>query len=216
MKTSLLRMWVLSQTGLSQLWLKTRFCSPRTSGDDSNQLFETQPWPNWISQTPFLICPRYCFYWIKRANQNCCSGFWEGLHFLILMIIRWLVIRQQMLHCGFSLSLSFSCISSFFSIHVLPFCFSFFLSFCPPLSFSLNLGWKGHCYILLSLLHGGKWNGNVSRFCFCLSLPPSLLRRPPNQASEFPRPLYNCCTNHPIVQLFCCMFQGLVETPLVC
>lgn len=48
-----------------------------------------------------------------------------------------------------------------------------------------------------------KWN--VSHFFFCFSLPPSLLRRPPNQLWDFPRPLYNCCTKCPIVQLFFCV-----------
>lgn len=105
--------------------------------------------------------------------------------------------------------MSFSSISSFICLHVLPLCFSSFSSHTAPsrLSFSYNSGWKGHCWILFPSCMEGKWNGNVSHFSFGLSLSSSSFsRRPPNQAWDFPRPLYNCCTNQPIVQLFFCMF----------
>lgn len=94
-----------NRAGLSQLWLRTWSWSPRISVDNSDQLFETQPLPNWISQTPFPMFPCYCSYWIKLANQNCHSGFWECCHFLVIMIIRLLVIRKQMLHVSCTLSL---------------------------------------------------------------------------------------------------------------
>lgn len=84
----------------------------------------------------------------------------------------------------------------------LPFPFASFSSCSSSFSFSLNLGWKGHCWIFFWVCWGGKWNGNVSHLSFCPSLPLSLLKRPPNQAQGFPRPLYNYYTNHPIVQLF--------------
>lgn len=58
---------------------------------------------------------------------------------------------------------------------------------------------------IISLSPTRKWTGSVSHFSFSLSVSPPLLRRPPNEAQEFPRPLYNCCIIHSIVQLFFCV-----------
>lgn len=153
--------------------------------------------PIGLAKHPFRFVLVIALIRLKRANQICCSGFWRDCHFLMIMLIRWLVIRKQMLYCAL-----FS-VSSFICLDFLPFFES--LSFCPWtffFSLSLNLGWKRHCWVTF---HREKWNENVSHFSFCFFLPPSLLRRPPNQAWKFPRPLYNCCTIRPIVQLFFCV-----------
>lgn len=132
------------------------------------------------------------------------------------MIIGWLVIRKSrccVLCLAFCLCVSlFSCMSSFNSLHFVPF---FSLSASPlPSSFSLNSGWKGHCWILCHSAEKGNEMGMPLIFFLSLSPSISLLRRPPNQARGFPRPLYNRCTIHPIVHLLSCV--SALESLLVC
>lgn len=59
-----------------------------------------------------------------------------------------------------------------------------------------------------------KWECLSFSLSFSLSPSISLLRRPPNQARGFPRPLYNRCTIHPIVHLLSCV--SALESLLVC
>lgn len=92
------------------------------------------------------------------------------------MIIGWLVIRKSrccVLCLAFCLCVSlFSCMSSFNSLQFVPF---FSLSASPlPSSFSLNLGWKGHCWILCHSAEKGNEMGMPLIFSFFLSLPRSL------------------------------------------
>lgn len=96
---------------------------------------------------------------------------------------------------------SFSCISSFVSLHFLPFVF---LPFSPSSSPSHSLwtwGEKDIVEYCFTLLTGEmKWECLSLLFLSLYLSWEDLPNRP-----QFPRPLYNCSTIHPIVQLFFCV-----------
>lgn len=181
-------------TGRNQLPLKTWFCFPRMSVDDGYQSFETQPWPNWISQTPFSICPHYCFIGLKRANHNC-PGFWECCLFLIIMIMRLLVIRKQMLHRVSSLC-----------PHL--FLFTFFISAFSPWTWTR---WGGHCWILFPSLEEGNEMG--MSLSFSPSIPLEETSQPGLRVSQTTLQLLHKPAHCPV---FCaCLWTHRVSACLV-